>query len=266
MDAEHARRLELAHEDARRRRHRTTEPEHLLAVVLAIEGEAERLRARGLDPRELLDRTEAYLTALPVASCYRDVCDAPPAPTLERALRRMRGRGWLPFIGRVPMLESLLLEPSVCRLVIALRCGGDCRYVVERARALAIASSHRTVGLEHVLRALLDVPSFVDVLREAEADVDTLHAYLERARQPADSDHRDAPWLDTPLRRVLYAGNLPETDSQPMTLRQLAIALARTDECDRYWRAAGTSPTSLLHALHTERGAGAQPARAKSLA
>lgn len=249
MDAEHRRRFELAQQDARRRRHRTTEPEHLLAVVLEIRSEAEALNRRGLDPNELLERLETHFTTLPVGSCYRDTATAPLAPTLGRVFSRMQGHGWLPF-GRIGMLESLLLEPSVCQLVVGLRRGADCRYVVERARALAIASSHRHIGLDHVLRALCDLPSFVQMLVQAGASVDTLRRYLDETARPADSDHRHPPSLETPLRRVLYAGKFPETDEAPMTLRQLAIALARTDECDRFWQAAGTSPSSLLHALH----------------
>lgn len=249
MDAEHTRRLELAALDARRRRHRTTDPEHLLAVVLEIPTEAAVVHARGLDPRELLERTETHFTTLPVASAYRDGFGAPRAATLARVLERMRVRTWIPF-GRVSMLDSLLLEPSICQLVIGLRRGQDSRYVVQRARALAIASSHRLIGLDHVLRALLDLPTFAAMLEQAGANVETLRAYLEDSARPADSDHRESPTLETPLRRILYAGKFPETDDAPMTIRQLAIALARTEECDRYWEAAGTSPSSLLHALH----------------
>jgi ATP-dependent Clp protease ATP-binding subunit ClpA len=250
VDASFHRRIEVAQRDARRRRHRTTDPEHLLAVVLEIRSEAERVHMRGLDPRELLERVEAHFTTLPVASAYRDTCDAPLAPALERVLQRMQGRAWLPFVGRVQMLDSLLLEPSVCQLVIGLRRGQDSRYVVQRARALAIASSHRLLGLDHVLRALLDLPSFAVMLERAGANAERLRSYLEESARPADSDHREGPSLETPLRRVLYAGKFPEADDTPMTIRQLAIALAHTDECDRYWEAAGTTPTSLLHALH----------------
>jgi ATP-dependent Clp protease ATP-binding subunit ClpA len=250
MDVETERRVELAKLFAKQRRHLETEPEHLLAVVLDIDEEARALHSRGLDPSELRERTEAAFAARPAIGGYRDGAESAPSPALERTLKRVAGNRWLPFVGKVSMLDALFLEPSVAKLVYALRRGADSRYIVERARALAIVLDHATIGIEHVLRALLDLPSFGETLERANGSVDSLRLFLDRLLSRPPSPGEGAPVIEIELRRVLFTGRFPDSDTAPMTIRQLCIGLAREDDCDRFWDAAGVSRARFLRAVY----------------
>lgn len=244
MPEPHRQLLDLARSEARRRRHATTEPEHLLAVVLDVRTEAEALHGRGLDPLELRDRTEARLADLPTASAYRDATDAPPTPAVERILARCTGR--LRFlVRRRPMLvEALLLEPAVARLVIELRRGQDHRYIAERARALAIVAGHGLVGLEHVFRAIVDLPSFAATLRRAGGSVDTMREYADTTLATPHPPLRDTMRSEPVLARLL------DTSDGPVTIRELCIQLAGMDESAPFWEAASVTRAAFLHAIH----------------
>lgn len=243
-DGPHAQLLELARSKARRHRHVTTHPEHLLAVALDVRGEAGAIHERGLDPTELRDQAEARLADLPVVATYRDGADAPISPAVTRALGRCSGTLRFLLRRRPLLVEALLLEPAVAALVVALRRGLDHRYVIERARALAIVGNHELVGLAHVFRALLDLPSFVATLERAGGAPDKLATFLSASLADAALGHGDAPRAEETITRLLAMSK------GASSIRQLCIHLTSLDESSPFWGAAGVTRAAFLHAVH----------------
>jgi ATP-dependent Clp protease ATP-binding subunit ClpA len=248
------RRIDLARIDARRRRHDSTEPEHLLAVALESQDIAQAVRARGLDPVELRDRLESRFTTRPAVGGYRDGSDSPLSTSLTRVVGRLKERRWVPFIAKMTILDALLLEPSIAELVFELRRGNDYRYVVERARARAVLSRHDGVGVEHVFSALLDVRSFVDTVRRAEGDADRLRATVDGVldTERPKSDLRRAPPIDPAVQRMISARDVTALPSGTTvaTIRMLCLQLARQDESERFWTAAGIHGSDFVRAVH----------------
>ena len=248
------RRIDLAHIDARRRRHDSTEPEHLLAVALESQDIAQAVRARGLDPVELRDRIESRFTTRPAVGGYRDGSDSPLSTSLTRVVGRLKERRWVPFIARISILEALLLEPSIAELVFELRRGNDYRYVVERARARAVLSGHEGVGVEHIFSALLDVRTFVDTVRRAGGDADRLRTTVDGAldTERPKSDLRRAPPIEPAVQRMISARDVtaPASGTTVATIRMLCLQLARQDESERFWIAAGIRGSDFVRAVH----------------
>lgn len=254
MARELTRCIDLARIDARRRRHDSTEPEHLLAVALESQDIAQAVRARGLDPMELRDRLESRLTTRPAVGGYRDGSDSPLSTSLTRVVGRLKQRRWVPFIAKMTILDALLLEPSIAELVFELRRGNDYRYVVERARARAVLSGHDGVGVEHIFSALLDVRSFVDTVRRAEGDADRLRTTVDGVldTERPKSDLRRAPPIEPVVQRMISARDVTALPSGEtlVTIRMLCLQLARQDESERFWTAAGIRGSDFVRAVH----------------
>lgn len=244
MNAARRERLELAREEARRRQHATTEPEHLLAVSLGFDAVALAVYARGLDPNELRVRLEEALAAMPSRVGYREMVDPMPSPGLQRSLQRTSR-----WFRKASLLEALFQEPGVAAVVWQLRHGEDARYVEERSSALAIVRRHRTVGVEHALRALVDLPSFVATLERAGGNAAALSSALD-ARLKAQTEAPTAPPdVDPSFLRLLASAKFPRTDDDPATIREVSMALARDWSCEPFWTAAGITPSAFLEAV-----------------
>lgn len=248
-------RLELAHVEARRRGHSAIEPEHLLVAIIDAPEVAERLRQRGLDPLELRERLVARLSAEPVVGGYRDASALPTSPALERVVERLSKRRWRWLGPHTPYLDALMPEPSVAELVFNLRRGNDHRHILERAVALAVLSSHPSVGLEHAFRALVDLRSFVETFERASGDLaafrDAIDAAL--AAQPRSPLPASAPPpLGPALRRVVDTSveMAKRTGGTTASVRQLCLELSRQDEAAPLWSAAGIDHSAFVRAIH----------------
>jgi hypothetical protein len=95
MVLELTRRIDLARIDARRRRHDSTEPEHLLAVVLESPDIAQAVRARGPGSSGTRDRLESRFTMRRAVGGYRYGSDLPLSTTLTRVVGRLKERRWV---------------------------------------------------------------------------------------------------------------------------------------------------------------------------
>jgi ATP-dependent Clp protease ATP-binding subunit ClpA len=257
MDARLGQRLALAQIEARRRGHPGVEPEHLLAVIIDTPEVTEALRQRGLDPLELRERLDAHLSAEPTRGGYRDANELPTSPSLHRATERLAGRRWRWLGARVSYVDALMLEPSVAALVFALRRGNDHRHILERAVALAVMSAHASVGLEHAFRALVDLRSFVDTLERAGGNVAGLEGALDTAlarhapSASASASHGPPP-IGPVLRRVIAAAtDMAKRSGAPLaSVRQLCLELARQEEAEPLWAAAGIDHSAFVRAVH----------------
>jgi ATP-dependent Clp protease ATP-binding subunit ClpA len=245
-------RLDLARVYARRRQHDSTEPEHLLAVVLEIEEIASALAERGLDPVELRERVEARLAARPAVGGYRDGVDAPLSMGLERVAKHVAASRWIPFARKPTIIDALLLEPAIAALVFELRRGNDYRYVVERARALALMSEHARVEIVHVFRVLLDLRSFIDTIERAGGNTrDLLTAVEATLASGREKRATSAPRLDAPVQELLPLGTPNERSvTGRMSIRQLCLALASKEEAMLLWCTAGIEPSDFIRAVH----------------
>ena len=245
-------RLDLARIDARRRQHESTEPEHLLAVILELEEIASALAERGLDPAELRERVEARLTARPAVGGYRDGVDAPLSTALERVAKHVAARPWIPFGRKPTVIDALLLDPTIAGLVFELRRGNDYRYVVERARALAVMFGHGRVEIVHVFRVLLDLRSFVDTIDRAGGNARDLLTAVEAALASGREERATgAPRLDAPVQELLPLGAPDERSvTGRMSIRQLCLALAFKEEAMLLWCTAGIEPSDFIRAVH----------------
>jgi ATP-dependent Clp protease ATP-binding subunit ClpA len=165
--------LEGARASARRHRHAVAEPVHALAALVTSPHASRIAIDHGLDPTELAQTTDAALAARDARGGYRDGSEPEISPSLTRVVDRVGSR-WRPM-----PFAALSLEPDVAELVLLLRRGGDARYVLERATALAVVRGHREIGLAHCIRVLLDVPSFSEALRRAGSDDLRVRGVLE---------------------------------------------------------------------------------------
>jgi ATP-dependent Clp protease ATP-binding subunit ClpA len=243
VDDELTRLLDLARIEARTRRHDCTETEHFLAVALQVETVATALAERGLDPAELLERVALRLEARVSVGGYRDMSSPPTTAALEGLVARARKpRPWFALATKSTLLDVLLREPSVASLVFELRRGNDHRYVIERARALAIMGGHAAVGLAHVFRALLDLPSFLRTLDNAGGRADRLRAVVDAQLEEQGSD--STPGLLTEeVASLCVAKNV-------VSIRELCLDLTREEAAERFWIASGITPADFIRALH----------------
>jgi ATP-dependent Clp protease ATP-binding subunit ClpA len=244
--------LELARRDARSRRHRATELEHVLSVALGMDEIRRALLERGIDPVELRDRLDVRLTAVPSLGGYRDASDAPLSSALEAIVARLRGGKWRPFRRAPSLVDAALGHPSIARLVVELRRGNDFRHLLERARALAIVQGHELVGIEHMLSVLLDLPSFVETLERAGGDAVRLRAAVDAVLDAARrSDRPDGPRFCASLREALSIG--PEgayAGATPLSVREACLALTRVEEAVPLWSSGGTLASDVRRAIH----------------
>jgi ATP-dependent Clp protease ATP-binding subunit ClpA len=253
IDARQAHWLELARIDARRRGHEATQPEHLMIVGIQAPYLADAVRARGLDPSELHERVEACLVSRPTIGGYRDGSDAPLSPRLRVVIERARVWRWLPILAKMTLLDALFLERSISTSVFELTRGNDYRYVVERARALAIVRGHNVVGVEHVFRALLDLSSFVDAIDRARGDVERLRAAVaEVTKATVADDLSRGPQLEPAIDRVIAGARVMARTYAPTlpTIRQFCLQLAVAEESSRFWRAGGIEASDFVRAVH----------------
>lgn len=260
MDDELGRLIDLARIEARRRHHEHTAIEHLLSVVLDVGPLAQSLRERGIDPTELHERLEVSFATRPVVGGYRDASPPPLAAAVEAVVARHRGqRGWLPFVAKRSIVDALLLEPAVATLVFELRRGNDHRYVLERARALAIMRGQQTIGLAHLFRALLDLPSFVRTLEQGGGDAQRLRADVdavldEQASAPGPESSRAVSprfaraGLSIPMQGLCMGG-------EGVSIRELCLELTRDENAERFWTASGTSAAEFFRAVYVPAGA-----------
>ncbi len=258
MDALLTQRIQLARIEARRRHHSVVAPWHLLAAVLETPDVTRELRERGIDAIELRERLDAHLATAESLGGYRDGTAAPLAPELERVVTRLATRRWRLLRARTTCVEALLPEPSIAALVFELRRGNDSRHILERAAALAVMSTHASIGIEHVFRVLLDVRSFVETLQRADGNADRLResvdAVLARsARSPSPSR---MPPTGPVIRRVVAAAKemARRSGAAITTVRQLCLELARQDEAAPYWAAAGIEHSAFVRAIHVPDG------------
>jgi hypothetical protein len=194
--------LDRAREEARRRRHATVDPEHLLLCLCAFPSSLQELRRRGIDVDELHERLESRLSRRAELGGYRD---APPDPelsarleyVLERTVPRLPPR--LPRTFDVELVESVLSDRAVAALLATIGGWDDsAAAVMTRARALAVSRGHPKPCLEHALRVLVGEPFFDAALRELAADVEGLRARLD--------DALAAPIADSPI--ISFASEL----------------------------------------------------------
>ncbi len=245
--------VELARIEARRRRHETVDTEHFAFVALENSDVAAAIRERGIDPAELRERVDGALTARSSVGGYRDGSVAEVSPELRRLLDGDRRRRWTPFRKALPFDQVLLDQPSIASLVFELRGGNDFRYVIERARALAVVKKHSAVAVVHALRALVDLRSFVAAVERAEGDVARLASALDEAllALPPASDHRP-PTLDPSLQAVVDAAKTMASTygAAPPTIRQLCLQLAVAAPAAPFWDASRTTAAEFVRAVH----------------
>jgi ATP-dependent Clp protease ATP-binding subunit ClpA len=245
--------LELARIDARRRRHETIDTEHFAFVALDVSDVAAAIRQRGIDPAELRERLDGALTARSSVGGYRDGTTAEVSPELRRLLDGDRRRRWTPFRKSLPFDQVLLDQPSIASVVFELRGGNDYRYVIERARALAVSRRHAAVGVVHALRALVDLRSFVAAVERAEGDVARLASALDEVLHAiAPGSHDRPPTLDPSLQAVVDAAKTMASTygAAPPTIRQLCLQLAVAAEAAPFWDASCTTAAEFVRAVH----------------
>ncbi len=152
-----ARVLDAARAIARRHRHDSVEPAHLLAAVLR---DAPGLFVAGVSRERLLGSLEALFARGARAALYRDspTEGATLSPACRVLLRRVAaygGHGGVDAVTPARVLDELWSEPSLAALVA--EAGFDARSldeIVEAARALAASRAHRRTGVDHVLAVL----------------------------------------------------------------------------------------------------------------
>jgi ATP-dependent Clp protease ATP-binding subunit ClpA len=245
--------VELARIEARRRRHEAVEPEHFALVCVGDASFAAAVTERGIDPTELRERLEGALTARPTVGGYRDASDAPISPELQRVIERARPRGWLPLAKPLSAHDSLSIETSIAALVFDLRRGNDHRHILERARALAVIHGHALVTVQHVLRTLLDLRSFVEAIERAYGDVAPLRAArLQTLDGMTGHAEPRAPLLDPAMKAVVGAAQMMARSygPAPASVRQFCLQLAVAPDCERYWPIAGIEASDFVRAVH----------------
>jgi len=254
MDAVLTQRIELARIEARRRGHHAVEPEHLLAAIVDAAEVSRALRGRGLDPIELRERVEARLSAEPALAGYRDGNQVALSPALERIIESLSARRWLGLGAPITYVDALLPEPSIATLVFGLRRGNDHRHILERAAALAVISAHASVGIAHVFRVLLDLRSFVETLERAEADLERLRETIDAALAALAKSltPSQVARIDPVVRRVVssVSPSSRRSGAPIATVRQLCLALARQEEAEPFWTAAGIECSAFVRAVH----------------
>jgi ATP-dependent Clp protease adaptor protein ClpS len=176
--------IEAAREVARRHRHATLEPEHLLRA-LAVDARAEsHFAGRGVDRERLVDRVEARLAEWPASGLYRDAHVEPaPAPGLAPILERARAERIISLVRPVTLAalaRAACDEPRLAQLLF--EAGGEIETLqasLAQARTLAVARHHDSVSVYHLMRALADQAWVARVFREAEVDARALRRTLE---------------------------------------------------------------------------------------
>jgi ATP-dependent Clp protease adapter protein ClpS len=227
--------LERAEVDAQRRRHDTVDPVHLLSVILEEEAVERALSIRGLHPAEVHDALEAVLTERPIKGGFRDVVGSAGgivrSPALECVLERLaQGASLFSFGQPMTVLDALLLDRDVAKVVVSLRQCDGARHVLERATALAVVWGHSVITVAHVVKVLLDNSWFIDVLARTTTSADHLQAKLNDAlmqiEPPSEggSSKKSPSWV-TGIIDVLRT--VPNDTLSKMTLEYFCIALTR---------------------------------------
>ena len=110
------------------------------------------------------------------------------------------------------------------------------------------------VGVEHIFSALLDVRTFVDTVRRAEGDAARLRTTVDGVldTERPKSDLRRAPPNEPAVQRMISARDVTALPSGTTvaTIRMLCLQLARQDEAERFWTAAGIHGSDFVRAVH----------------
>lgn len=243
--------LARASEEARRRGHRTTEAEHLLAALADCDDHASLLLERGVDRAELRLLVDASLAAWAPPSSYRD--GAAFLPTLSAGLveqlETKRG-SWLARLRPVDVdeLVEVLASHVSCGSILrrATSIVQSLVATLRRARAVTEAPS---VSVEHVLRLLADERWFVFAIRAAGGDVDHLRLVLDDAiatRGGESTDDARAAELSTLIQRTLSHAKVMGQRAMADLFVVRAVQIARIA---KLFDGAGVRPSKLVLVL-----------------
>jgi ATP-dependent Clp protease adapter protein ClpS/ATP-dependent Clp protease ATP-binding subunit ClpA len=255
-DVDLANLLERAEVDAQRRRHDTVDPLHLLSVILEEEAVERALSVRGLDSVEVREMLEATLTERPLMGGFRDVARGlSQSPDMERVLARLAAGASLFSFGQpMTVLDALLLDREVAKVIVALRQCNGARHVLERATAFAVVCGHSVINVAHVMKVLLDVPWFVEALeRTPTTTTDALRAKTDGALmtiEPASEDNKHskrAPAWISGLIDVLRT--VPRHKLSTMTLEHFCVALTRESATRHALESLSIDPFALLYSI-----------------
>lgn len=170
--------LEIACEEARRRRHAEVEPIHLLHALVNLPAASAVLGDLGLEQPALRVACEAHLAWLPEVGSYRDGRTRPPISAALDALVPSEPSGGLvarilmrPTGALAPLVERLLADAGIAAIVLSDRSPArSIASIVTRATALAVTRGERVVRPEHALAVVTREPFFRDALARLGGD------------------------------------------------------------------------------------------------
>lgn len=168
--------VEMASEEARRRRHAEVEPIHLLHALVTLPAASSVLGELGLEQPALRVACEAHLAWLPEVGSYRDGT----SPRVSTALHELvsekssivaRILSRPPASGISTIIERLAADPGIAAIILSDRSAArSLMTIVTRATALATALGDRVVRPEHALGVVTREPFFVDAIARLGAD------------------------------------------------------------------------------------------------
>ena len=238
LGADASRVIEAARELARKHRHETVGPEHLLAALLADDRMEQLLTEHVVDAKDLERRLVARFAEWPSSGLYRDAVAEPvPSAAFESLIARA-GAGRLMALVRPVTLVQLARAAGSEPCLALLRWDasmeiGSTKDALTLARTFALSRREGWVSIFHLFAVLVKQAPLKNALREAHVDRDAL---VERIVMRLDDEPR--------FEEVVLDGLARLED-----LRILLPALLRTKAIDVLLAELGTSVLELMQAL-----------------
>jgi ATP-dependent Clp protease adapter protein ClpS len=168
--------VEMASEEARRRRHAEVEPIHLLHALVTLPAASSVLGELGLEQPALRVACEAHLAWLPEVGSYRDGRTHPPISAALEDLVSEKSSIVARILSRSPsglssLVERLAADPGIAAIVLSDRSAAkSIATIVTRGAALATTRGDRIVRPEHALAVVTREPFFREALEKLGAD------------------------------------------------------------------------------------------------
>ena len=175
--------LAAARELARKHRHETLEPEHLLAALLSNDRMEHVLSEHAVDGNDLGERVTAHLVDRPTAGLYRDARVEPvPSEALHSLMARAGADRLVTLVRPVSfaqLAQATCSEPRVALLLReASREVGSVKDALAQAKTFALSRREGWVSIFHLFHVLVKQPPMTHALREAHVDRDALLARI----------------------------------------------------------------------------------------